>query len=216
MKIIASLLAAAVLSSAPAYAQRTPAQHGPMQMDVAGVRLSMPLEHAKAALSSSYRCDTSTGEATFAQQVQDEVNKRRSGSSGRWGGGRGTARDECIGANGERLTIRYVEGPGGAIVDRLSLALPHDRFERAEMKRALLAKFGRPSIADSDYSYWCDADYRCDSASEYVEGPQFRLDDVMNAVRVEATRGGRAHEADLAAVQAAADRIAPRKSTAVF
>jgi hypothetical protein len=219
MKILAfttGLLCVALVP--PVAAQRTsaPASRGPMALDVAGVRLGMPVAQVRAALAGGWKCRSQPGETTFNQKVEDEVRKRKTGSSGRWGGGEGISSDSCVGANGEELTIRYAEIEGGPIVDGFTLSLSRDRFKREEVLRGLLAKFGRPTrpLADGG-GYWCVPGARC-SGLLLSETPIVQVVDAATAVIAEGARGSRARDADQAAVMAAADRRAPKSSNAAF
>lgn len=209
---------AVVFASVPINAQRpaTAVARSPLALDVAGVRLGMPIAQARAALGATWRCVPQKGETTFEQKVADEVHRRRTGSTGRWGGGLGVSFDRCTGPAGEELTISYAEVAGGAVVDEFRLSLPRGRFDAAEVRRGLLAKFGRPTVSDAGDGSWCDAGYRCDQAFVFTEGPKVALTENPWAVVAEGRRGNRAKTADAAAVTAAADREAPTASGAAF
>lgn len=219
MKMLAfttGLLCAALAPPAAAQRMSGPASRGPMALDVAGVRLGMPVAQVRTALAGGWTCRSQPGETTFRQKVEDEVRKRRTGSSGRWGGGEGISSDGCIGPGGEQLVIRYAEVEGGPIVDGFTLSLSSDRFKRDEVMRGLLSKFGRPTrpLADGG-GYWCVPGARC-SGLLLSETPIVQVVDASTAVIAEGSRGARAREADLTAVMAAADRQAPKRSNAAF
>jgi hypothetical protein len=202
----------------PIAAQRTsvPASRRPLTLDVAGVRLGMPVAQVRSALATAWKCRFQPGETTFRQKVEDEVRKRRTGSSGRWGGGEGVSSESCVGPGGEELVVRYAEVEGGAVVDGFTLTLSRDRFRNEEVMRGLLAKFGRPTrpLADGG-GYWCAPGDRC-SGILLSEGPIVQVVDAVTAVVVEGARGSCARDADQAAVMAAADRQAPKSSNAAF
>lgn len=188
----------------------------PMSLDMAGVRLGMPIAQVRSALAAGWRCRSEPGAPTFAQKVEDEVRKRRTGSSGRWGGGQGVSSERCVGPGGEELAIRYAQVEGGAIVDYFTLNLSHDRFEADGVIRGLLAKFGRPTrFLAQGGGQWCVPGVRC-AGTLLSEGPTVMVSDAGTAVIAEGERGSRAEEADQAAVMAAADRSAPKKSSAAF
>ncbi|PZU73876.1 MAG: hypothetical protein DI530_16960 [Sphingomonas sp.] len=219
MKMLAfttGLLCAALALPAAAQRMPGPANRGPMALDVAGVRLGMPVAQVRTALAGGWKCRSQPGETTFRQKVEDEVRKRRTGSSGRWGGGEGISSDACVGPGGEELVIRYAEVEGGPIVDGFTLSLSRDRFRREEVIRGLLAKFGRPMrpLADGG-GYWCVPGARC-SGLLLSEAPIVQVVDASTAVIAEGARGSRARDADQAAVMAAADRQAPKRSNAAF
>ena len=213
-----AMLASLGIAHAVEAQTRRPASmsRSPLALDVAGVRLGMPIAEARTALRGGWRCRPATASLSFAQQVADEVSKRRTGSTGRWGGGEAVESDDCTGPGGEKLRVGYAETAAGTVVDGFSLSLSHDRFVADDVRRGLLAKFGPPTIVRQDGGLWCDAGYRCDLAQVFVEGPKVELLDNVYAVVVEGGRGNRARKADAAAVMAAADRQAPKRSGAAF
>ncbi|QXT34914.1 hypothetical protein KV697_14160 [Sphingomonas sanguinis] len=216
MKPTDTLLIVAVLTIAvPAAAAPAPAGMSPLRMDVAGVRLAMPIEQVRTALAAaSYACTPFGNEADFAARVAAEV-KDRTGAKGSVPYTSGTMQLDCRGPNGEGLTIRFAQVRSGSIVDNYSLRIDGRTVDLPELRRQLARRYGRPMVGTELRGSWCDAGYRCGESMVFSEGPTVIID-TTNAVTINATRGIRAEKADDAAVMAAADRQVPRKTRAAF
>lgn len=216
MKPTSTFLIVAVLSvTAPAAAVPAPAGMSPLRMDVAGVRLAMPIEQARTALAAaSYACRPFGNEADFAARVAAEV-KDRTGTKGTVPYTSGTMQLDCRGPNGEGLTIHFAQVRSGSIVDDYSLRIDGRTVDLPALRRQLVGRYGRPMVGTELRGSWCDAGYRCGESMVFSEGPTVIID-TTNAVTINATRGTRAEKADDAAVMAAADRLVPRKTRAAF
>lgn len=216
MKPTSTFLIVAVLSvTAPAAAVPAPAGMSPLRMDVAGVRLAMPIEQVRTALAAaSYACRPFGNEADFAARVAAEV-KDRTGTKGTVPYTSGTMQLDCRGPNGEGLTIHFAQVRSGSIVDDYSLRIDGRTVDLPALRRQLVGRYGRPMVGTELRGSWCDAGYRCGESMVFSEGPTVIID-TTNAVTINATRGTRAEKADDAAVMAAADRLVPRKTRAAF
>lgn len=216
MKPTSTFLIVAVLSvTAPAAAAPAPAGMSPLRMDVAGVRLAMPIEQVRTALAAaSYACRPFGNEADFAARVAAEV-KDRTGTKGTVPYTSGTMQLDCRGPNGEGLTIHFAQVRSGSIVDDYSLRIDGRTVDLPALRRQLVGRYGRPMVGTELRGSWCDAGYRCGESMVFSEGPTVIID-TTNAVTINATRGTRAEKADDAAVMAAADRLVPRKTRAAF
>ncbi len=216
MKPTSNFLIVAVLSvTAPAAAVPAPAGMSPLRMDVAGVRLAMPIEQVRTALAAaSYACRPFGNEADFAARVAAEV-KDRTGTKGTVPYTSGTMQLDCRGPNGEGLTIHFAQVRSGSIVDDYSLRIDGRTVDLPALRRQLVGKYGSPMVGTELRGSWCDAGYRCGESMVFSEGPTVIID-TTNAVTINATRGTRAEKADDAAVMAAADRLVPRKTRAAF
>lgn len=216
MKSTSTFLIVAVLSvTAPAAAVPAPAGMSPLRMDVAGVRLAMPIEQVRTALAAaSYACRPFGNEADFAARVAAEV-KDRTGTKGTVPYTSGTMQLDCRGPNGEGLTIHFAQVRSGSIVDDYSLRIDGRTVDLPALRRQLVGKYGSPMVGTELRGSWCDAGYRCGESMVFSEGPTVIID-TTNAVTINATRGTRAEKADDAAVMAAADRLVPRKTRAAF
>jgi hypothetical protein len=96
---IATIIALLTVTSA-VQAQAPRAGLSPMRIDVAGVRLGMPIEQVRTALAAaSYACRPFGNEADFATRVAAEV-KSRTGSRGQVPYKTGTMQFNCRGPNG--------------------------------------------------------------------------------------------------------------------
>ncbi len=219
ISIAALTASSAALAAPPQQARPTavgaPARAGVMSMDVAGVRLGMPLEQATAALrDAGYLChDQGMREQSFADAVAKEVDKRR-GRAEFFDKDTAVAEITCDGRGGEQLSIFFAQPAGGSVVDELSLHLPGDRFATADVMRQVETKYGRPTVGTVRSGKWCDPGYRCGQGG-LSDGPIIFTDIGTNAT-ISAMRGLRASKADDAAVMAEADRIAPKSARAAF
>lgn len=201
-------------SDAEAQPQRaaSPSATSPLATDVAGVRLGMPFDQAKAAVASTYRCEVERGSATFSERVAMEVEKRRGAS--RWGsGGSGVYDLLCKGPNGEDLKVFFEHGEKGPVVDRFALLVPTAMIGKADLLRQIATKYGRPPVGTVGDGCWTERGERC---GLLTDGPKFVVRDLATVVSIAGERGRRAKAVDEAAVMAAADRIAPKKSKAAF
>lgn len=204
-----------LLLAVPASAKPAPAGMSPLRMDVAGVRLAMPIEQVRTALAAaSYSCKPFGNESDFAARVAAEV-KDRTGARGPVPYTTGTMQFDCHGPNGEGLTIRFAQVQAGSIVDNFSLRIDGRTVDLPALRKQLAAKYGRPTVGTELRGSWCDAGYRCGEGMVFSEGPTIIID-TSNGVTIDATRGTRASKADDAAIMAEADRLVPKKSRAAF
>ena len=140
-------IATMLLLAVPASAKPAPAGMSPLRMDVAGVRLAMPIEQVRTALAAaSYSCKPFGNESDFAARVAAEV-KDRTGARGPVPYTTGTMQFDCHGLNGEGLTIRFAQVQAGSIVDNFSfridgrtVAIVDLRASRTSMRRIVLAR----------------------------------------------------------------------------
>lgn len=209
---------AAVVVTTSAGAQRTPsrASRDVMTMDVAGVRLGMPIGQATAALEGAgYRCrDNGMREMSHADRVADEVDKRR-GQAKFFKANSAVAEMKCEGRAGEQMRIMFAQPAAGPVVDQVNLYMPGDRFAATDVARQVAAKYGSPTVKTTSGGLWCDPGYRCIGGTAFSEGPYVQSTFGENA-NIIAFRGNRAEEAEDAAVMAEADRIAPKSSKPAF
>lgn len=220
MKTLTLMLISTGLAVAtPANAQRPAAApaRSPLTLDVAGVTLGMPKAKAEAVLAAaSYGCEPFGHEASFDEQVEDEV-LRRQDKSVPWGGsGRsGTQEVTCNGPNGEALKISWAQVRGGAIVDEYRLIVDPKRVDQAALRAQALAKYGRPTLGTPVDGAWCLNAKDCGGGLVFNKGPIFILR-ATNGLDIMAGRGATAREADQAAVVAEATRRVPARSSAAF
>jgi hypothetical protein len=197
-----------------ARAQTPRAGLGPMRIDVAGVRLGMPIEQVRTALAAaSYGCRPFGNEADFAARVAAEV-KSRTGSRGPVPYTTGTMQLDCRGPNGEGLTVTFAQVRTGSVVDGYGLSIDGRTVDLPALRRQLTARYGRRTVGTDVRGSWC-AGYRCGDGMVFSEGPTVIID-TSTGVAINATRGTRAEKADDDAVMAAADRLVPKKTRAAF
>ncbi len=212
---IATIIATAMTLTPPARAQGSVTGLSPMRIDVAGVRLGMPIEQVRTALAAaSYACRPFGNEADFATRVAAEV-KSRTGARGRAPYATGTMQLDCKGPSGEGLTVTFAQVRTGSVVDGYGLSIDGRTVDLPALRRQLATKYGRPTVGTGLRGSWCDAGYRCGDGMVFSEGPTVIID-TSTAVAINATRGTRAEKADDAAVMAAADRLVPKKTRAAF
>ena len=211
MKRIALSFAVSFIVLPSTASAQQPAARGPMSFDVAGVRLGMPYSQAKAALAGAYSCKEEGKRVTFAEDLEDEVKRRRGQAAVRWGGS-GPGMLTCKGPNSESLSIDFAQDRIGPVVDDLVLHVQTRIVAEADMLRQLATKFGKPTTGTIGAGAWCDPGYRCHSAVLVSEGPAFSVRATGDAVVVAGSRGSRADRARAAALAAEADRLAPKKA----
>lgn len=215
MKFKTAIIIAAMTVTLPIQAQKPRAGLSPMQIDVAGVRLGMPIEQVRSALkAASYACKPFGNEADFAARVATEV-KSRTGARGEVPYTTGTMQLDCTGPNREGLRVTFAQAETGSVVDGYGLRIDGRTVDLPELRRQLTARYGRPMVGTDMHGSWCDAGYRCGDGMVFSKGPTVIID-TTTAVAIDATRGTRADEADDAAIMAAADRLVPKKTRAAF
>lgn len=219
---VTELTAAAMLVLSGMQAQPSPAQgrttageptsagRGPMAMDVAGVRLGMPLDSTQAALAATYRCEIRRA-ASFRQLVDREVAQRRGVPEGFGPAGRAVHELTCQGPSGEYLRLFMAQTPAGEVVDRIDLAIPTDRVDEAQIVRQIEGKFGRPTEGTAANGSWCVG--RCSYIGDL---PKVFTSSGGRYVKIMGDRGGNARRADEAVVKAVAAREAPAAKRGAF
>lgn len=187
---------------------------GPVTMDVAGVRLGMPVAQAQAALAGTYRCELPSRTRSFQQLVDVEVGRRRGGSS--FFGPEGTAVHElvCNGPSGEYLRVFMAQTPTGTVVDSIDLAIRTERVDRAELVRQVERKYGRPTEGTAANGSWCVG--RCGFDLTMEPSPRITIISDAWRFKILGSRGRNARLADEAAVTAAATRQAPAAKRGAF
>jgi len=209
------------LPTAPAMAQkaRMPAQPAsstakPLAMDVAGVRLGMPLAAVQAALAGTYRCSTYQS-ASFRQLVEREVRKRKGISDGFGPDGTAVGDLTCQGPAGEHLRLFMAQTPAGEIVDQIDLTVSTSRVDLATLLAQVEAKYGRrPTEGTSANGSWCIT--RCGGDLTMEPNPRITVMSDARSFKILGSRGRNARLADEAAVKAAAARKAPAAARGAF
>ncbi len=210
MLVLSSMQAEPAAGQARAAAEKPMSGRGPMAMDVAGVRLGMPLAATQAALAATYRCETRRA-ASFRQLVDREVAQRRGVPEGFGPAGKAVHELACEGPSGEYLRLFMAQTPAGEVVDRIDLAIPTDRVDEAQVVRQLESKFGRPTEGTAANGSWCVG--KCSYVGDL---PKVFTSSSGRYVKIMGDRGGVARRADEAAVTAVAAREAPAAKRGAF
>lgn len=207
------------LATAPAMAQKArlaaqPASSAnPLAMDVAGVRLGMPLAAVQAALAGTYRCSIYQS-ASFRQLVEREVRKRKGIPDGFGPDGTTVGDLTCQGPAGEYLRLFMAQTPAGEIVDRLDLTVSTKRVDLATLVGQVEAKYSRPTEGTPANGSWCIT--RCGGDLTMEPDPRITVRSDAWSLKIFGTRGRNARLADEAAVKAAAAREAPAAARGAF
>lgn len=208
------------LATAPAMAQKTriaaqPASAAakPLAMDVAGVRLGMPLAAVQAALAGTYRCSTYQS-ASFRQLVEREVRKRKGIPDGFGPDGTAVGDLTCQGPAGEHLRLFMAQTPAGEIVDRIDLTVSTNRVDLATLVSQVEGKYGRPTEGTPANGSWCTG--RCGSDLTMEPDPRITVRSDAWFLKIFGTRGRNARLADEAAVKTVAAREAPAAARGAF
>lgn len=207
------------LATAPAMAQKArlaaqPVSSAkPLAMDVAGVRLGMPLAAVQAALAGTYRCSTYQS-ASFRQLVEREIRKRKGIADGFGPDGTAVGELTCQGPAGEHLRLFMAQTPTGEIVDRIDLTVSTNRVDPATLLAQVEAKYGRPTEGVPSNGSWCTS--RCGGDLTMEPNPRITVRSDAWSLKIFGTRGQNARLADEAAVKAAAAREAPTAARGAF
>lgn len=208
------------LATAPAMAQKThgaarpaPSTARPLAMDVAGVRLGMPLAAVQAALAGTYRCSTYQV-ASFRQLVEREVRKRKGIPDGFGPDGTAVGELTCEGPAGEHLRLSMAQTPTGEIVDRIDLTVSTKRVDLATLVAQVEGKYGRPTEGIPANGSRCTG--RCGGDLTMEPNPRITVMSDVSSLKILGSRGRDARLADEAAVKVAAAREAPAAARGAF
>lgn len=218
----AAIIAVMALSfpTAPAMAQkaRMPAHPAssaakPLAMDVAGVRLGMPLAAVQAALAGTYRCSIYQS-ASFRQLVEREVRKRKGIPDGFGPDGTAVGDLTCQGPAGEYLRLFMAQTPAGEIVDRIDLTVSTKRVDLATLLAQVEGKYRGPTEGTPANGSWCTG--RCGGDLTMEPNPRITVMSDASSLKILGSRGRDARLADEAAVKATAAREAPAAARGAF
>ena len=222
MRIAATILLALLVSSgSPAQVPsgaRTAAAVPTAPWKISGVGLGMTPAEVAAALKQegfelSYRYQGRSWQGEVANQVSNLRSVRIPA------GAEVTAKEDYrIGQ--EQVQITYTAGRTGPYVSRVHYKIPSSAIEAESFQRAVLSRYGRPSLKWQWESLYCLAgEPRCSRTGSLVTN-QFptltvRVMDVMNR-SLELNQGQRADQAYEAAIRAEAERLHPKKDKPSF
>lgn len=186
----------------------------PLSMDVAGVRLGMPLASAEAVLAGIYRCRREAGYQTFQQLLDLEVAKRRGVVIGFPPQGTGIGDLFCDGPSGESMRVSIAQVASGGVVDKIQLSIPTDRVDQGALVQQVSAKYGRPTTGTAANGAWCIK--TCEPLAPMEAGPRIDTSYAKDWFYIHATRGQLARRADEAALKLAAHKAAPQAKRGAF
>lgn len=200
-----SMLIAPLLAALPA--------HDVMRMDIAGVKLGMPLAEAKAEVERrGYQCKIGTGSIfTFEQRVQAEIARRKSVVYRPRYDEMAPASTECEGTKGEQLELFTRATRQGYFIKDIKMVIPRDKFNFDEVIAQIGTKFGKPTFGTVSTGTWCPNPTGCDGLGE----PQFRTT-LYSTLNIMGFSGSRVTDADETDVIAEADRRAPKAGAAAL
>jgi len=229
----ASLLGAAALAAAspgPSFAQvydGSPAARlvdkvlgGPRwgsvaDFDVAGVRLGMTPEEARAALRKG-------GLVPAAEDPQQDafraVVSQRAAERGAAGADRATVPMFTMarGAQGETVEVWYAAARDGARVTQVKYLMPTNRMEAAAFSKTVEAKYGRPTFREGAHGFYCTKPERV-CAGYATKVLPYLVADIGSAHHGLDLQMGEGYRAELKAETAAAvEAAAPKNAKASF
>ena len=221
-------IAALAFSCTPAGAQEQPKPFlsGALALDVAGVRLGMSPEAAKAALSrAGYRIESASDTSSFAQIVGLQASQRR-GRQPVFGKDMGTDEVVAIGPHQERAEVHFLQRPAGSSVAGVIVDIPTTAMTSDAFWRQTFAKYPKPETVRSQgtEAYWCSVEVGTNCGLSFVaSGPMSTDYPLLTASsgsvgggRLRLQVGQRAYDAQHAEVEAAVVRLVPKTSSAAF
>lgn len=205
--------APATAQKARVAAQSAPSTAKPLAMDVAGVRLGMPLIAVQAALAGTYQCSTYRS-ASFRQLVDREVRKRKGNPDGFGPDGTAVGELTCQGPAGEHLRLFMAQTPAGEVVNWIDLTVSTDRVDLATLVGQVEGKYGRSTEGTPGNGSWCIT--RCGGDLTMEPNPLLTVRSDAWSLKMFGTRGRNARRADSAAAKAVAAREAPAAARSAF
>lgn len=230
-KIIAPLALFGLLAAAPLSAQtrsETPLDRliggllkkGPAwsqvdEFDVAGVKLGMSPEEARAALEAKgFKArDNDPAQPSWAALLSREIAKRRQVE----------ANDSTVpmftranGEQGESIEVWYAATPQGAIVASVKFLIPTDRMERDLFERSVAEKYGAASYEDKTERIFCSRGESECKPWQVQAHPHLTADVDYHFYGVSISYGSDFRDAMTARMAAAVEAAAPKDAVATF
>lgn len=132
-------------------------QSGPMQLDVAGVRLDMTPAQAKAALiAAGYRITAENRGESFEQSVR-KVADSRLGRPRTFPKGVSFTGIDAIGPRMETVDVHFVQRPDGSTVGAVWAKIPEESMTAGAFIAQAIGKYGAPGAARFNHAemFWC-------------------------------------------------------------
>jgi hypothetical protein len=215
----------ALALSTGAQAQRAATAPRPLTFDVAGVKLGMSPDEAKASLARlSYKVTRISEVPSFDQEVRAEAARRQGRSLPNMRDA-GVSRITAIGPHQEYIEVHFLQQPDGSRVGGVTVDVPTTAITREAFWRQVEAKYGaagarRQSVEMS----WCSVEVGDNCGRSYVASGPMETDYPLLTASSYAVGGGRlwlqagqrAHDAQAAIKEAATVRLAPKTDKAAF
>jgi hypothetical protein len=219
MKTIAALIGAAITASAVAQAprdERVTKVTAPWKIGGVGIGMT-PAEVAVAVKEDGYKLSRRSYGRSWQEQVTRQVSSLR---TGRRAAGPEVITSEIYHVGQEQMQVTYTAGKGGAYVSRVDYAIDLDAIETENMRRAVIAKYGRPSLQWELESIYCSTgEQECTRTGSLRTNqlPNLTVYLVSVTKRVlQLRQGERADKAYWAAVRAEAERLYPKMGKPTF
>jgi len=213
-RLIAALIviaaAGVVAAEAPSNA---PATRVSAPWKIVGVGLGMtPAEVAAALAQDGFKLSSRFTGRSWQGEVANQVSKLK---SIRISAGAEVPAKEDYRVGQEQVQVTYTPGRAGPYVSRVHYKIHSTAIEAEDFQRAVLGRYGRPSLKWQWESLYCSlGEPRCSRTGSLVtnELPTLtvRVMDVMNR-SLELRQGQRADRAYEAAIKAEAERLYPKK-----
>lgn len=212
--LVAVGAAGAAAAEAPSYASSARAS---APWKISGVALGMTPAEVAAALKEegfelSYRYKGRSWQGEVANQVANLRSVRIPV------GAEVTAKEDYR-VGQEQVEVSYTAGRAGPYVSRVRYKIRFSAIEAESFQRAVLARYGQPSLKWDSESLYCSAGERCSRTGSLVTNQlptlTVRVMDVMNR-SLELRQGERADRAYQAAIRSEAERLFPKKDKPSF
>jgi hypothetical protein len=222
---VAGFAIAVVVASTAARAQRLAPAPDPLSFDVAGVKLGMSPDEAKASLAkASYKVTGTSDVPSFDQEVRTEA-ARRQGRSLPSTRGVGVYRIAATGPHQEYMEVHFLQQQQGSRVSGVTVEIPATAMTTDAFWRQVTTKYGAPGARKQDVEmFWCSMEVGANCGRSYVASGPMDTEYPLLTATGNANGGGglrlqvgpRAYDAQRAAMEAATVRLAPKTDNAAF
>ncbi|HEX8480524.1 MAG TPA: hypothetical protein VF650_01305 [Allosphingosinicella sp.] len=176
-----------------------------------------PAEVAAALKEDGFQLSFRSKGRSWQGEVANQVSNLRSARTP--AGAEVTAREDYR-VGQEQVQVTYTPGRLGPYVSRVHYKIQFGAIEAESFQRAVLSRYGRPSLEWRFESLYCSPrEPRCSRTGSLVENDlpslTVRVMDVMNR-SLELRQGQRADRAHEAAVRAEAERLYPKMNKPSF
>lgn len=230
-KIIASIALVGLFAAAPTNAQNRSEppldrliggllKKGPVwseveEFDVAGVKLGMSPEEARAALEAKgfkpLGADKTQG--SWAARLSDEVAKRRNVDTVNTTVSMLTV---ARGDQGERIEVWYSATPEGAVASSVQFLIPTNRMEKGFFARSVEGKYGTVTYGEAKSGIFCSKGEEKCRPWEVQASPFLKVDSGYSFYEVYLAYGSDFKAGLKAQMVAQVESAAPKDAVATF